>query len=158
MLGISLNGEESYEFDPEGLFGIRRSLRCVPRWLVFIERRDKPGHEFARMPWQEAARRLGSAQERLPPELSGLRDIQRETIRNLVSRGCWLLRHGDHPESISHVLARFCSRSKSEVRAPPDTTRRPLFVRQGPDLTKRLTPTPLAADLGAGQRRSTGNQ
>lgn len=40
--GVSLNGERAYEVDPEQVFGVRRSLRCEPRWLVFLERQDKP--------------------------------------------------------------------------------------------------------------------
>jgi hypothetical protein len=147
--GVALNGETSFEVDPEDVFGVRRSLRCEPRWLVFLERRDKPGHTFIRMPPQEAATRLGSAQGRLPRQWSHLREIQRATLQNLVERECWLLRHGDKPEAISHVLNQFCVVARPKVPRHITGKGLPLFLRKGPDPTKRLTPTSLVADFCA---------
>jgi hypothetical protein len=147
--GIALNGERSFEVDPEDVFGIWRSLRCEPRWLVFLERQDKPEHTFVRMSPREAARRLGSAQGRLPRELSRLRETQRATIRNLVERECWLLRYGNSPEDISHALDRFCAVARPNAGGRVTTKSRPLFVRKGPDPTRRLTSTPFAADFCA---------
>ena len=146
--GVALNGERSFEVDPEDVFGIRRSPRCEPRWLVFLERQDKTGHTFVRMPPQEAAKRLGSALERLPPESSRLRDIQRATLQSLVERECWILRYGENPGIIAQTLDRFCAGSRPMVRTSFAARNRPLFVRKGADLTRRLTPTPLVADLG----------
>ena len=82
--GVALNGERSFEVDPEDVFGIRRSPRCEPRWLVFLERQDKTGHTFVRMPPQEAAKAVGIGSGTLAAELSRLRDIQRATIQSLV--------------------------------------------------------------------------
>jgi hypothetical protein len=144
---VSLNGERAYEVDPEDLFGIKRSLRCEPRWLVFVERQDKPGHAFVRMAPREAARRLGSAQGCLPRELSGLREIQSATIGSLVERECWLLRHGESPGAIAQALERFCADSRPKARKLEAAKNRPLFLRRGPDPTRRLTPTPLVADF-----------
>ena len=145
--GVSLNGERAYEVDPEDLFRIKRSLRCEPRWLVFVERQGKPGHTFVRMPPREAARRLGSAQGCLPRELSRLREIQSATIRSLVERECWLLRHGESPGAIAQALERFCADTRPKARKLEAAKNRPLFLRRGPDPTRRLTPTPLVADF-----------
>ena len=147
--GVAMNGERCYEVDPEGVFGIRRSLRCEPRWLVFLERRQKPGHSFVRMSPGEAAARLESALSRLPAELSQLEEIQRATIRSLVERECWLLRHGENPHDIAHVLVRLCAGSPQRVPQGLTSEGTVNFVRTGPDNTRRLTPTPYVADLCA---------
>jgi hypothetical protein len=111
--GISLNGELAYEVDPEQVFGIQRALCCEPRWLIFLERQGKPGHEFVRMPPLEAAARLEFDLEDLPPEMFRVREAQRETIRALVERECWLLRHGEDPQAIARTLAQFCADSET---------------------------------------------
>ena len=158
--GVSLNGETAFEVDPEAVFGVRRSLRCDPRWLVFLERHSGPGHAFSRMPLQEAARSLGSAQGRLPRELSKLRKTQRATIQSLVERECWLLRYSEPPEVMARVLSEFCGASRPPDRECLVAGSRPLFWRSGPDPTKRLTTTPLAAELcaaGCAVRLETNN-
>jgi hypothetical protein len=149
--GVALNGERSFEVDPEEVFGVRRSLSCEPRRLVFLERQDKLEHTFVRMPPQEAARRLGSALERLPRESSRLRDIQRAAIQSLVERECWVLRYGENPRTIAQALDRFSAGLPPKVRTRVAARNRPLFVRKGADLTRRLTPTPLVADLSAAE-------
>jgi hypothetical protein len=149
---VSLNGECAYEVDPERVFGVRRSLRCEPRWLVFLERQLKTGHTIVRMPPQEAAARLESGLALLPPELSQLLEIQRATIRSLVERPCWLLRYGQNPHEIAQVLVTLCGDSPQEVEPGIVSRDRIDVVREGPDLTRRLTPTPYVADLCAAGR------
>jgi hypothetical protein len=146
--GVSLNGERAFEADPKEVFGVRRCLRCEPRWLVFLERRDQPGLTLTRMPPEEAARRLGSAQGRLPPGFSELRKTQRATIRSLVERECWLLQHGEDPEAVSHALHGFCAISEPRPRRRI-AANQALFVPRGPDPTRRLTPTPFVAGFTA---------
>ncbi len=145
--GVALNGERSYEFDPEVVFGIRRSLRCQPRCLVFLDRHRKPGHTFIELPPEHAAQRLGSAQGRLPAELSGLRKIQRETIATLVGRECWMLRYGEDPETTAQFLGRFFSSRLRCARRSDPATDLPAFTRRGPDPTRRLTATGWAGDF-----------
>jgi hypothetical protein len=149
---VSLNGEQAYEVDPERVFGIRRSLQCEPRWLVFLERREKPGHSLVRMPPREAAARLVSGLERLPPELSQLQEIQRATIQSLVERECWLLRHRESPHTIAQVLVRLCANCPPDLKPGMAPTNYVDFVRRGPDLTRCLTPTPYVADIFAAGR------
>lgn len=104
------------------MFGIRRSFRCQPRWLVFLERQEQPGYSLVRMPPQEAATRLEFDSEELPPELSPVRETQREAILSLVERECWLLRHGENANDIAQALARFCAGS-SAAEVQHTTTR-----------------------------------
>ena len=148
-LSESLNGDCAYEVDPERVFGVRRSLRCEPRWLVFLERQSQAGHTFARMPPQEAAARLESGLALLPPELSQLCEIQKATIRSLAERECWLLRHGENPHDIAQVLVHLCAGSPQKVPRGLTSEGTVNFVRTGPDNTRRLTPTPYVADLCA---------
>ncbi len=140
--GVALNGERSFEVDPEDVFGIRRSPRCEPRWLVFLERQDKTGHTFVRMPPQEAAKRLGSALERLPPESSRLRDIQRATLQSLVERECWILRYGENPGIIAQTLDRFCADSRPKVRTSFAARTQPLLCAKGSRSDKALDSHP----------------
>lgn len=112
--GISLNGERAYEVDPEQVFGVQRALWCEPRWLIFLERQRKPGHEFVSITPHETAARLEFDLEDLPPEMSQVRESQRETIRALGERECWLLRHGENPQTIAQTLTQFCA--DSEIR------------------------------------------
>ena len=160
--GVAINGERSYEVDPQRVFGIRRSLRCEPRWLVFLERQQQPGYSLVRVPRGEAVARLEFDLEDLPPELSPVRETQREAILSLVERECWLLRHGDNPGDIAELLARLCADSPATEMQPAVSWESRLHVaRTGPDLIRRFTPTPLVADLGVAGgaiRLETNNQ
>jgi len=150
---VSLNGERAYEVDPERVFGVRRSLRCKPCWLVFLERQRKPGHSLVRIKPEEAAARLEYGLAPLPPELAQFPQVQKATIRSLSERECWLLRYGQNPQRIAQVLAGFCMDSpRAEVRPTSLCESTMHFVRTGPDLIRRFTPTPLAGELRAAGR------
>jgi len=145
--GVSLNGERAYEVDPERVFGIRRSFRCEPRWLIFLERQQKPGHSFVRISPREAAASLESDLASLPPELSALTEVQQATIKSLVERECWLLRHGENPHEIAQVLSGFCSVSRPSLSDDMSPKRSMHSLRRGPDLIRRFTPTTLVANF-----------
>ena len=148
--GVAANGERCYEVDPELVFGVRRSLHCEPRWLIFLERQESPGYSFSKVPAHEAAARLESDLEDLPSELSRVREIQRETILSLVGRECWLLRHGEKPQDIAQALARFwAGPDVGEVQHTIMPENTAPFARTGPDVIRRFTPTPLVAALCA---------
>ena len=149
---VSLNGERAYEVDPELVFGVRRSLSCEPRWLVFLERQQEPGHSFVRVAPAQASISLESALGRLPLELSSLRKIQQATIRSLVKRECWLLRYGESPQEIAQVLSGFCAVSRPSLSHDASPRRSAYSLRTGPHLAGRLTPTPFVADLSLGHR------
>jgi len=107
--GVSLNGELAVEGDPIEIFGVRRSLWCRPRWLVFLERNEEKRAVFQRVESADAASRCASLLETLPASMSALLDVQMETIRALVRRECWLLRHGLQVEEVTQRLVEFCS-------------------------------------------------
>ncbi len=160
--GVAFNGERSYEVDPERVFGVRRSLCCEPRWLVFLERWEKPGYNLVRMPPLEAAACLEFDLEDLPPELSPVMETQRAVILSLVGHECWLLRHGESPNDIARALVRFCARAPA-AEAQHTTARENSLhcARTGPDIIQRFKPTPLVADLcvaGSAVRLETNSQ
>lgn len=149
---VSLNGERAYEVDPESVFGVRRSFNCEPRWLVFLQRQERPGHNFVRMSPAQASMNLESDLGRLPPELSSLREIQQATIRSLVARECWQLRYSESPHKIAQVLSAFCTVSPPNLQLDVLPGGGVYSLRMGPDLTGRLTATTLTADLSLSDR------
>ena len=106
---ISQNGELAFEVDPVETFGVRRSLSCQPRWLVFLERTREPCAVFKPIGSSEAASRLAADVEILPRCISDQRESQMDTINALVQRECWVLRHGLMPSLIAQKLAEFCA-------------------------------------------------
>jgi hypothetical protein len=160
----SLNGELAYEIDPQGIFGVQRSLHCQPRRLVFLERQETPGHAFLRVTPQEAAARLEFDLEDLSPELAHVRQKQSEIIQDLTAGESWILRHGENPHDLAQVLTRFCTESgpaTSPTPRPDDgdghhlVTGRGLkngsqTVRTAPDIIRRFTPAPRGANLRGG--------
>jgi hypothetical protein len=107
---ISQNGELAFEVDPVETFGVSRALSCEPRWLVFLERTQEPYAVFKPIGSLEAASRFAADLEILPSRISGQRDDQLATIKALVNRECWTLRHGMTPSSVARELADFCAR------------------------------------------------
>jgi hypothetical protein len=107
---ISQNGELAFEVDPVETFGVSRSLSCEPRWLVFVERTQEPCAVFKPIGSAEAASRLAADLEMLPSRISYQREHQLATIKALVNRDCWVLRHGMTPSSVARELAEFCAR------------------------------------------------
>jgi len=104
----SLNGEIAFQVHPAHLFGGDSVLSCNPRWLVFIERSAGTKPIFQAISSQDAANRLTQDLEMLPECIADQRDYQVETIRQLVDRECWVLRHGVSPQELAKVLASFC--------------------------------------------------
>jgi hypothetical protein len=105
---VSQNGELAVEVDPVETFGVNRSLSCDPRWLVFLERTEGSHAVFQPIDSSEAASRLASDLEMLPPCISEQRERQLATINAVVDRQCWVLRHGMAPLSVARELAEFC--------------------------------------------------
>lgn len=145
---VSLNGEMAYEADPETVFGVRRSLECEPRWLVFVERRRLPGHRLTRIAPAEAAARLEHELEELPAELASVSARQSAIVLDVAGRECWALEHGESPDVAAAVLAGLCASSRpAEAVTTVDRSSFPHFHRTGPDVLRRFTPTPLHLDL-----------
>lgn len=107
--GQSLNGELAFEVDPMEIFGVKRSLSCDPRWLFFIERTHELKADFLPISRAEAAVRLGSDLEVLPPCIAGQRDQQSAVIDRLAECERWIVRHGLPPEVLATLIGEFCS-------------------------------------------------
>jgi len=106
--GISVNGELAYEVDPEEVFGVHRSEHAEPRWVLFLERQENAELTVLEVPSAEAAMRLGADLEYLPAALCDAGLLLEETVRNLSTRRCWVLRYGGNPHAIAQALSRFC--------------------------------------------------
>jgi hypothetical protein len=105
---LSQNGELAVEVDPVETFGVDRSLYCEPRWLVFLERAEEKRATFRRISSAEAFSRFASDLERLPECISDVVDDQLRTIRRVVERECWVLRHGLGPPALARLFEEFC--------------------------------------------------
>src|SRR5262249_35560133 len=105
---VSVNGELAYEVDPGEVFGVRRSKRAEPRWVLFLERQSNPQFSLIEVPSTEAAMRLGGDFEELPAMLCDARLLSEETVMSLATRRCWVLRYGGNPQDIAQALSRFC--------------------------------------------------
>jgi len=141
---VDLDGQKTLKVDPERQLGLRRTLRCEPRWLVFLERHESPTNSLTRVPRDEAAARL---RQDLLPESTEDAERQRETIDRLVERGCWLLRYGGTPQDTSRELVHLVDSEfgASVPRLPNKLSAHPETAPQDP--LRFLTPTPYAADL-----------
>jgi hypothetical protein len=105
----SLNGELAFEVDPMEIFGVRRRSSCDPRWLFFIERTHELKADLLPISRAEAAVRLASDLEVLPPCIARQRDQQSAVIDTLAERECWIVRHGLQPAALATMIAEFCS-------------------------------------------------
>lgn len=109
QIAPSLNGELAYEVDPVEMFGVDRSLCCEPKWLVFVERTEGTGTIFKQISCNDAFRRFAEELEELPADISSMRKQQLQTVRALVNRECWVLRHRLPPSAVAEMLAEFCA-------------------------------------------------
>jgi hypothetical protein len=103
----SLNGELAFEVDPVSRFGVRQSRYCKVGKIVFLERTggtDKIA--FRPISSDEAFTRFVIDLETLPLSISSMRTCQLETVKNIVSGECWVLRHVDSPDSVARQIAR----------------------------------------------------
>jgi hypothetical protein len=146
--GVSLNGELSFEVDPTETFGVSRSLSCVPRWLVFLQRRAGTGANFERINASEAAVRLTADLELLPACLARQREYELGSIDALSRQKAWIFRHDLSPSAAAKVLEEFCGSPEAAEYSDGD----PVFTVpavQVPfaDPIKRFTPTPFTGTV-----------
>lgn len=76
-VGVAMNGEESFEFDPWRMFGVRRALEASPVAVMLLERNPQPASFCCRIEAvraDEARRALMSDIESQPEEITGGRD------------------------------------------------------------------------------------
>lgn len=102
---VAMNGEMAFEIDPAKVFGVRRAVRCEPRWLVLLERQERAGLRLTEIPPPEATARF---EEGLLAEDPVAIDSQRQTIRSLLGLPCALARYGGNPQTVALALEQFC--------------------------------------------------
>jgi energy-coupling factor transporter ATP-binding protein EcfA2 len=105
---LSLNGELALNVDPTEISNVERCLSCVPRWLVFLERKVDSPPLIKPLSSGEAASRLVADLETMPPLMLDQYEYQLETIKRLVDRECWVVQHGLKPEMLARLLAEIC--------------------------------------------------
>jgi hypothetical protein len=105
---LSLNGEWALNVDPSEIFNVERSLNCIPRWLVFLERKMDSRPIIKALSSRDAASRLVADLETMPPLIVDQYEYQLETINRLVDRECWVVQHGLKPEMLARLLAEIC--------------------------------------------------
>ncbi|MGH9326459.1 MAG: hypothetical protein ACRD2B_07220 [Terriglobia bacterium] len=103
-VGISLNGEQAYEVDPEVQLGFRRSRSCDPCALIFLERQFSVGFALTEISAERASERL---QQGMLAETAEILRQQLVTIESLARRGSWLLQYGGEPRTVARQLAGF---------------------------------------------------
>jgi len=105
---LSLNGEWALNVDPTEISNVERCLSCVPRWLVFLERKVDSPPLIKPLSSREAASRLVADLETMPPLMLDQYEYQVETINRLVERECWVVQHSLKPEMLAQLLAEIC--------------------------------------------------
>ena len=105
QLGSTLDGERAFHIDPDRHFGLRRSLHCEPRWLVFLQRKSRSEINFEEIPKADATARLKKDLMLEAPEAT---ESQLRMLDAVTEGKCWLLRYGGEPLDVAAALAHFC--------------------------------------------------
>ena len=116
-LQTSMNGELAYEVDIAEEFGAQVKRECEPRWLIFLERMQRPGVEFAPMSSVETRSYVNSSVERLPVQLCEAVALRERTIENVALLPCWRFRYGGTPQFAAQQLWEFVVSRRQEVYA-----------------------------------------
>lgn len=100
-LSVALNGETAYEFNPEDVFGTRRSLHCQPRWVVFLERDPNARFSLTRVSAESAVMRW---EQSLPPDCPEGLKPRRLAVEALSKCDCFELRSSESPVEVAEAL------------------------------------------------------
>jgi hypothetical protein len=95
------DGEKVFRLEPEIGLGLRRVRHCEPRWLVFLERTERPAFSLSSISSAESAARLETD---LMAELPHAAAQQREVIGKLSELPGCLLQYGGQPQNIAAGL------------------------------------------------------
>jgi len=103
-LSVALNGETAYEFAPDEMFGVGRSLQCEPRWMMFLERDATAPLSLTRVSTMSAAARLdGNLRPSRPESL----EPRRSAVEALSRCECFQLRYSESPAKVAEALSRY---------------------------------------------------
>lgn len=104
----SLNGEIAYEIDPEIALGWQRSLHCVPKCFLLLERSSTPGTKFERIGIDEIIPYVVDGLEELPEILTHLRVPQIDLVRKLENCELYRMRFHGSPDYVADEVLGFC--------------------------------------------------
>jgi hypothetical protein len=113
----SMNGELAYEVDVAEAFGAQVERECEPRWLLFLERMQRPGVECTPVSSEEARNYFRSSVERLPSQLFEATVMRDQTIESVSVLPCWRFRYGGTPQYAAMVLREFVANRQQETYA-----------------------------------------
>jgi hypothetical protein len=111
----SMNGELAYEVDIVEAFGAQVEGECKPRWLIFLERLQRPGAELTPMSSAETRRYVSSSVERLPKQLFEASALREQTIESVASLPCWRFQYGGTPVFAAEQLREFVANRRQEI-------------------------------------------
>jgi len=111
----SMNGELAYEVDIVATFGAQVERACEPRWLIFLERRQRAGAIFTPLSSAEARRYVSSSVERLPLQLNEAVAMREQTIESVALLPCWRFQYGGTPQFAAKELREFVVYRKQEI-------------------------------------------
>jgi hypothetical protein len=115
---VSLNGELSFEIEPESVFGVRRSACAEPKWLVFLERQDTSVFNLSRVTPPEASAEFEEHVDYFVDHgLAAGRELLVKTLERLSQLSCWRLQYGGQPESVARALAQFLEEKEGQPQS-----------------------------------------
>ena len=115
QLRISMNGELAYEVDAAEVFGARVERECEPRWLLFLERVQRPGADFTPVPRTATRGYVSSSVERLPEQLYEAAALREQTVERVAMLPCWRFRYGGTPQFAAQQLREFVAQRRPAV-------------------------------------------
>jgi hypothetical protein len=101
-------GERVYWLDPEQALGVKRTRRCQPKAIIFLERLEAPDFYMTQLSSVEAMNRLDKD---LMVEFPEAVARQSATIARLTEIPCWLLQYGGEPATIARKIAEHFERT-----------------------------------------------
>lgn len=106
----TLNGEIAFDIDAADVFHSQMRPQSTPRWLLFLQRVERPGCEFVPLSPTAARTFFENGGERLPPQLSETAARRSEIIEALSERPSWLMRYGCGPQQAANEICGFVGR------------------------------------------------
>jgi hypothetical protein len=102
-------------FDPEEFSGVKRTRRCRPSTVIFLERKDTPEFQLSPLPSTEALKRLNTE---LMPELPDASLKRLRTIEKVAEAPGWLLQYGGKPLTVAQKISQHLAGFRDVERAP----------------------------------------
>jgi hypothetical protein len=103
----TLNGEIAYQIEPRQTMGLEVKNTSRPRWILFLERDDKPGCGITACRREYVVEFFERSGERLPEELANAKRTRTRIIQQLSECPAWILRTGESPQVTAEAIDQF---------------------------------------------------